>query len=232
MYRELFKKTSRYNSSLRYESLEVTKPENSMKSDFANLKRYASENKKLLDSPNNGNRIVFFGDSITEFWTKRNSTIFQNPNHINRGISGQTTSQMVLRFQQDVIELHPEKVVMLAGINDIAENTGPITVDAIFQNIIAIIEACMTHEIKVLLCSVLPSNTINWKSTIAPSDKIMHLNQLLSDYANEHTITFVNYYHPMVNASKGLNSEYTDDGVHPNAAGYKVMESILQPHLD
>jgi lysophospholipase L1-like esterase len=203
-----------------------------MKSDFANLKRYASENIKLHNSSNNGNRIVFFGDSITEFWTKRNATIFQDPNHINRGISGQTTSQMVLRFQNDVIELHPETVVILAGINDIAENTGPISIEAIFQNIITITGQALANHIKVILCSVLPSNTITWKTSVAPSDKIIQLNQLLSAYAENHKITFVDYYNVMVNKSKGLDSKYTDDGVHPNIEGYKVMEEIITPVLN
>lgn len=203
-----------------------------MKSDFANLKRYYSENIKLLDSNNNGNRIVFFGDSITEFWTKRNSTIFHNSNYINRGISGQTTAQMVLRFEQDVLKLHPATVVILAGINDIAENTGPITVEAIFQNIVTIIEASITNTIEVILCSVLPSNTISWKTDVAPADKIIQLNQLLSDYASENKIIFVDYYNPMVNENKGLDSKYTDDGVHPNSEGYNIMEEILKHQLD
>jgi len=203
-----------------------------MKSDFANLKRYTSENMKLSAIDNNGKRIVFFGDSITEFWTKRNSTLFQDPNHINRGISGQTTSQMVLRFGQDAIELHPKAVVILAGINDIAENTGPIPVADIFQNIVVLIEQAVANTIQVILCSVLPSNTISWKSGIAPADKIIELNQMLATYAAVNKIRFVDYYTPMVNKNNGLDSRYTDDGVHPNSDGYKIMEGILTRQLD
>lgn len=198
-----------------------------MKTDFANLKRYASENEKLHSTSNNGNRIVFFGDSITEFWTPKNSTLFQNPNHINRGISGQTTSQMILRFQQDVVELQPKLVVTLAGINDIAENNGPISIQAVFENIITMVNSAKAKKINVILCSVLPSNTISWKTNIAPSDKIIQLNQLIQSYAKNHKIKYVDYYHSMVDNNKGLDKKYSDDGVHPNSEGYKVMERIL-----
>lgn len=198
-----------------------------MKTDFANLKRYASANEKLHSANDNGNRIVLFGDSITEFWTSRNSTLFQNPNHINRGISGQTTSQMVLRFQNDVVDLHPKLVVILAGINDISENTGPITTESIFQNIITMVESAKVKHIDVVLCSVLPSNTITWKTTIAPSDTIIQLNQMIASYAENHKITYVDYYHSMVDNNKGLDRKYSDDGVHPNSEGYKIMERLL-----
>ena len=198
-----------------------------MKIDFPNLKRYASENLKLHESANNGNLIIFFGDSITEFWTKRNSDIFKKSNYINRGISGQTTPQMVLRFQQDVIDLKPATVIILCGINDIAENTGPISVGAIFQNIVVMAEHAIINKIKVMLCSVLPSNSITWKTDIAPSDKIIQLNQMLSGYAENNKIIYADYYSVMANKSKGLDFQYSDDGVHPNTAGYKVMEGII-----
>ncbi len=202
-----------------------------MKTDFPNLNRYASENTKLLALPNDGNRIVFFGDSITEFWTARNSTLFQNPNHINRGISGQTTSQMVVRFSHDVIDLQPQRVVILAGINDIAENNGPITVEEILQNIITMIELALANKIKVILCTVLPCNTITWRNHIAPADSIIQLNQMLFLYAKKQAIPFVDYYTPMVNKSKGLDIIYSDDGLHPNTEGYKVMEVIISQYL-
>ncbi len=198
-----------------------------MKADFANLKRYASANEKLHNVCNNGNRIVFFGDSITEFWTPLNSTIFQNTNHINRGISGQTTLQMVKRFQQDVVELHPKLVIILAGINDIAENTGPITVEAIFQNITSMVDLALNNTIAVVLCSVLPSNSISWKTNIAPSDKIIQLNQLITSYAEHHKIAYIDYYQAMVDNKNGLDSRYGDDGVHPNLEGYSVMEQLI-----
>ena len=198
-----------------------------MTTDFPNLKRYTSENQKLNNTSNNGNRIVFFGDSITEFWTPRNSTLFQNPTIINRGISGQTTSQMVLRFQQDVVDLHPNLVVILAGINDIAENTGPISVKAIFENIITMVAVAKANQIKVMLCSVLPSNKISWKANTNPSDKIIDLNQMIKTYADTNKITYVDYYTTMADSNKGLEKKYSDDGVHPNSEGYKIMERLV-----
>lgn len=202
-----------------------------MKADFANLKRYASENKKLLSNPNNGNRILFFGDSITEFWTPKNSIIFQLENVINRGISGQTTSQMVLRFQQDVIQLAPSTVVILAGINDIAENTGPILVEQIMENIILMSELANANAIKVILCSVLPANTFNWNPKLQPADKVIQLNQMIYTYAKSHKINYIDYYSAMVDENKGLLKKYGEDGVHPNLEGYKKMEELLQPFL-
>jgi lysophospholipase L1-like esterase len=202
-----------------------------MKADFANLKRYASENKKLLSNPNNGNRILFFGDSITEFWTPKNSIIFQLENVINRGIRGQTTSQMVLRFQQDVIQLAPSTVVILAGINDIAENTGPILVEQIMENIILMSELANANAIKVILCSVLPANTFSWNSKLQPADKVIQLNQMIYTYAKLHKINYIDYYSAMVDENKGLLKKYGEDGVHPNLEGYKKMEELLQPFL-
>jgi len=198
-----------------------------MKADFANLKRYASENEKWHQTSNNGNRIVFFGDSITEFWTPKNSTLFQNPNHINRGISGQTTSQMIHRFPFDVVALHPNTVVILAGINDIAENTGPISTEGIFENIITLVDCAIAHNINVVLCSVLPSNNINWNTAIAPSTKIIQLNRMLASYVKHHKIPYVDYYQPMVDNKIGLARKYSEDGVHPNSEGYKVMEQLI-----
>jgi lysophospholipase L1-like esterase len=202
-----------------------------MKDDFANLQRYASENKKLLSNPNDGKRIVFFGDSITEFWTPKNSNMFQLKKHINRGISGQTTSQMVLRFQLDVIQLAPTTVVILAGINDIAENTGCISLEKILENLISMIELALDNNIKVILCSVLPANTFSWNPKLLPADKVIQLNKMIYTYAKSHKISYVDYYSAMVDDNKGLLKKYGEDGVHPNFDGYKKMEELLQPFL-
>lgn len=202
-----------------------------MKDDFANLKRYASENKKLLSIPNDGERIVFFGDSITEFWTPKNSILFQHKNTINRGISGQTTSQMILRFQHDVIQLAPSTVVLLVGINDIAENIGPISLEQIMENIITMSELSNANAIQVILCSVLPANTFSWNPKLQPADKVIQLNQMIYAYAKSHKISYVNYYSAMVDENKGLLKKYGEDGVHPNLEGYKKMEELLQPFL-
>lgn len=197
-----------------------------MKADFANLGRYASENHKLhVPDPE---RIVFFGDSITEFWTPRNSSVFKNPHCINRGISGQTTSQMLLRFDQDVVQLRPKTVVILAGINDIAQNTGFISVPDIARNILDMAEKAFANQIEVALCSVLPSNNLHWRPDIDPTHKIIALNSLLSAYAAKHNLLYIDYYSHMVNTSGGLDTRYSDDGVHPNLNGYAKMEEIIR----
>ncbi len=202
-----------------------------MKVDFANLKRYAYENQKLQKTFNNEFRIVFFGDSITEFWTPKNSTLFHNTNYINRGISGQTTSQMVFRFQQDVIDIKPSKVIILAGINDLAENTGPISIEKIFENTITMVELANANKIKILLCSILPATAFSWRPDLYPADKIIQLNLMLKKYAFNKVIPFVDYYSAMVDSKIGLNKKYSDDGVHPNNEGYKVMEKELKSKL-
>ncbi len=203
-----------------------------MKVDFANLKRYASENEKLYKISNKGKRIILFGDSITEFWTPKNATLYQNLTIINRGISGQTTSQMVKRFQQDVVELHPHSVVILAGINDIAENSGPISLEAIRDNIIDMVDLALTSNIKVILCAVLPANHINWNPKIKPAEKVIVLNKMIKMYANNNQIPFVDYYTVMVDENYGLQKKLGEDGVHPNLKGYKLMEKTLKPFLE
>lgn len=175
--------------------------------------------------------IVFMGDSITEFWKARSDFFSENRNYINKGISGQTTSQMLPRFQQDVIDLKPTKVVILAGINDIAENTGFISIEEILENCITMIELALKHKIKVVLCSVLPANTFSWRPDLYPADKVIKLNQIIQKYALQKDIPFVDYYSEMVDTNKGLNKRYSEDGVHPNTEGYKVMETILSSFL-
>lgn len=197
-----------------------------MNKDWANLKKYATENKQLMQLQND-NTIVLMGDSITEFWKLNDEAFFTSNNLINRGISGQTTPQMLLRFRQDVIDLKPSKVVILAGINDIAENTGPISLEAIFGNIVSMVELTKANNIKVVLSSVLPSNKFNWNPKIEPADKVIALNRLIKDYALKDKISFVDYYSSMVDENKGLDIKYGEDGVHPNLNGYKLMESLL-----
>jgi lysophospholipase L1-like esterase len=197
-----------------------------MNKDWANLIKYATENKQLMQLQNT-NPIVLMGDSITEFWKVNDEAFFTSNNLINRGISGQTTPQMLLRFRQDVINLKPSKVVILAGINDIAENTGPISLEGIFGNIVSMVELSKANNIKVVLCSVLPSNKFNWNPKIEPADKVIALNRLIKGYASKNKISFVDYYSSMVDANKGLDIKYGEDGVHPNLNGYKLMESLL-----
>lgn len=192
--------------------------------DWANLNKFKQENMKIK---NKNNRVVFMGNSITEAWENIHPAFFELNHFVNRGISGQTTPQMLLRFRQDVIDLHPELVVILAGINDIAENTGPITLDEILKNIISMTELARANQIKVVLCSVLPANRFQWRPSIKPADKVIELNKKISDYADKSNLIYVNYYSDMVDDQKGLRKEFGEDGVHPNAKGYDLMEAIL-----
>jgi lysophospholipase L1-like esterase len=195
-----------------------------MQNDWANLNKYEFENKSCKLSSES---TVFMGDSITEFWKINDPDFFTSNDFIDRGISGQTTPQMLLRFRQDVIDLKPLKVVILAGINDIAENTGPISIEQIMGNIISMVELAQANKIKVIVCSVLPANKFNWNPKLQPADKVIQLNQLIATHAAKHKITFVDYYTALVDENKGLQKKFGDDGVHPNLEGYKVMEELL-----
>ena len=192
--------------------------------DWANLKKYEAENKTVKPMKN---ATVLMGDSITEFWKPTSPDFFKKYPLLDRGISGQTTSQMLLRFDQDVIQLKPSTVVILAGINDIAENTGPITLEEIFANIKNMVEKAKENKIKVVLCSVLPANNFYWNTKILPADKVIMLNKMINEYATKNKITYVDYYSKMVDDKKGLQKIYGEDGVHPNAEGYKIMETLL-----
>lgn len=198
--------------------------QNNHLAEWANLKKYQAENQSLTPMKN---AVVLMGDSITEFWKTNSPDFFAQYPLIDRGISGQTTSQMVVRFEQDVIALKPKTVVILAGINDIAENTGPITLEAVFDNIEIMVNMAKTHKIRPILCSVLPANKFWWNSKIYPADKVVALNKKIKAYALKNKITYVDYYSVMVDADKGLQYRYGEDGVHPNPNGYKVMEALL-----
>ena len=198
-----------------------------MNQDWPYLNKYRKAN-ALLEKPASGeNRIVFMGDSITEFWDTVDPEFFQGKSYINRGISGQTSPQMLVRFRADVINLKPAVVVILAGGNDIAGNTGPATLEMIQNNIFSMAELAKTHHIKVILCSVLPANYFYWKPTEKPADTIIALNEILSNYAAANNLLYVDYYSAMADEHKGLKAEYADDGVHPNKAGYQVMAPLV-----
>lgn len=196
-----------------------------LKKDWASMKRYAAENAKLADD-SAGQRVVFMGNSIIEGWSHTSPVFFENQSYINRGISGQTTSQMLVRFRQDVIELQPRVVLILAGTNDIAENTGPITTEKIAANIFSMAELSRANGIEPILCSVLPVKFYYWKKRIDPVPKIEALNGMIRTYCAANDIIFIDYYSSLVNTEKGLDWKYTSDGVHPNAEGYKQMEPL------
>ena len=200
--------------------------------DWANLERFKEENTSIMQEEITGKRIVFMGNSITEGWSTFDSVFFSENQFINRGIGGQTTPQMLLRFKQDVIDIKANTVIVLAGINDIAENTGPISLKQILGNIISMCELANQNKIRVILCSVLPANEFPWEPKINPTQKVIDLNEMLLDYANSKSITYVDYYSKMVDDKQGLISAYGYDPVHPNLEGYVIMKHILSEVLE
>lgn len=199
-----------------------------MNQDWPNLRKYKAENEILKSIESDSNRIVLMGDSITEFWLKLNPDFFESNSYINRGISGQTTPQMLIRFRADVIDLKPSIVVIHAGINDIAGNTGPATIDMIVNNIYSMVELAKSNNIKIILCALLPAYDFPWKSNQFPAEKIIEFNSLIQKYAFEHSIVYLDYYAAMVNKQLGMIQNYTDDSVHPNKNGYAIMEPLLE----
>lgn len=196
--------------------------------DWPYLAKYRDENALLPPPKVNENRVVFLGDSITEFWSKEHSFFSENKSFINRGISGQTTPQMLIRFRADVIDLKPKIVVLLAGGNDIAGNTGLSTTKMITDTIFSMTELAQVHQIKVILCTVLPANYFYWNPKEKPADRIIELNTALKKYATENKIPFVDYYSVMVDDKKGLKTELSEDRVHPNTAGYEIMSPLIE----
>jgi len=191
---------------------------------------------KLLPPPAQGEtRVVFMGDSITEGWgmkgtatTPDRGEFFPGKPYINRGISGQTTPQMLVRFRQDVILLKPQVVVLLAGTNDIAENTGKETMEEIGNNIASMSDLARANGIRVVLCSVLPASDFHWHKGLEPAPKTKALNAWMKDYAAKNGIVYVDYYSSMVNDEGGLKAELSPDGVHPNKAGYALMAPLAE----
>ncbi|WP_299553798.1 SGNH/GDSL hydrolase family protein [Seonamhaeicola sp.] len=203
-----------------------------IKNDWANLAYYQEANSLLQEPAKSENRVVFMGNSITEMWKVHVPTFFENESFINRGISGQTTPQMLIRFRQDVIQLQPRIVVILAGTNDIAGNTGPTTNQMILDNIISMIEMANANNVKVILCSVLPVNKYPWFPNLKPADRVISLNKSLESYAKKHSVQYVDYYSALVDKEKGLPKKYAPDGVHPNKLGYSIMEPLVLDALN
>ena len=196
--------------------------------DWANLSRYQKDNAKLAIPNPIQPRIVFMGNSITEGWMNKRPEFFSNNPYVNRGISGQTTPQMLLRFRQDVINLMPFAVVILGGINDIAGNTGHSTIEMIVNNIVSMAEISKANNIKVILCSVLPAYDFPWRKGLEPAEKIVKLNALLKNYANQHNLIYVDYFTSIADKSNGLKEKLGSDGVHPNISGYLIMEPLIE----
>ncbi len=205
--------------------------QNNPKDDWANLKKYAEADENLVRPASNENRVVFMGNSITEYWVKLDSSFFANKEYVGRGISGQTSPQMLLRFRQDVINLKPTIVVILAGTNDIAENTGPIALKDILGNIISMTQLAEANNIRVILCSVLPAYDFSWHHGLQPAEKIVKLNSMIKSYCDENNIIYADFYSSMVDERNGLDKKYTEDGVHPTSAGYKIMDRIIEKSI-
>ena len=179
-------------------------------------------------STSNMKKIVLIGDSITESWKGYSPEFFaENPYLINKGVGGETTPQILDRFNSDVVSLEPEFVIILAGINDIAQNTGYISVSETFANIVSMVEIANSHNISPILCSVLPASKIVWKPEIESADLVIELNEKLKGYCKENNIVYVDYFSSMVGENKELRSDLTYDGVHPDKKGYLIMEKIL-----
>jgi lysophospholipase L1-like esterase len=202
----------------------TTQAENS---DWANLGYYKKRNRELGLTGENEKRIVFMGDSITEEWGNLYPEFFSGKNYINRGIGGQTTPQMLIRFKPDAIDLKPDVIVILAGTNDIAGNTGPSTVRMITDNIFSMAELAIAYDIIVVLASILPVYQYSWADdVIDPPSIVDSINIKIKEYVENQGLVYLDYYSSMVDDRKGLKLDYTGDGVHPNEAGYKVMSTI------
>ena len=194
--------------------------------DFGRLCQYRAKNTELAKSgipP----RVVFMGDSITEFWDRQDPSFFTQ-GKVDRGISGQTTTQMLLRFRQDVIELKPQAVHIMAGTNDVAGNTGPSTLAQVEGNIASMAELAKAHGIRVILASIPPASHFPWRAQLKPAATIDAINAWMKDYAERNGFTYVDYHSAMADTEGGMKPGLAGDGVHPTREGYRVMEPLAE----
>ena len=196
--------------------------------DWPDLARYRADNAALPPPAPGENRVVFMGDSITDAWGHPVGVFFPGKPYIDRGISGQTTPQMLIRFRPDVIALQPNVVVILAGVNDIAGNTGPSTPQMIEDNFRSMAELAGANHIRVVLASILPAASFPWRPGIDPVEEIRAINTWIQDYCQKNGYVYLDYYSAMVNPEFGMKKNLTIDGVHPNAAGYAVMTPLAE----
>ena len=202
--------------------------------DWAKVRYYEQQNQELMGQPVPENRVVFMGNSITEDWARIHPDFFAENGYVGRGISGQTSYQFVVRFRTDVINLKPKAVVINAGTNDIAENSGPYNEDYTFGNIVSMVELAEVNGIEVILSSVLPAASFGWRESVTGApEKIKALNARIKAYAESKRIPYVDYYSRLLaDDGESLNPNYTKDGVHPMAAGYDVMERLVKQTID
>lgn len=199
--------------------------------DWPNFKEFQEANARLPQVKQNEKRVVFIGNSITIGWLQTHPDFFKNKPYVNRGISGQTTPQMLVRFRADVVDLDAAAVVLLAGTNDIAGNTGPVTLEMILDNIKSMTEIAQANNIKVILCSVLPAFDYPWRPGLAPNVKIPKLNKMIKRYAEESGAYYLDYFTALEDGNNGMIKEYTTDGVHLTLEGYQVMEPLVEKAL-
>lgn len=207
--------------------------------DWPALARYREDNQKVIAAKNDEWRVVFMGDSITDSWDNQTSGFFPGKPYINRGISGQTTPQMLIRFRTDVIQLQPRVVVILAGTNDIAGNTGPTTLEAIQNNLRSMAEIATANGIRVVLASLLPVSDYEIRdgkpivqTVRRPPDQILALNEWIKDYAENRSHIYLDYFSAMKDDKGFLKDELSNDGLHPNQQGYDVMAPLAQAAID
>jgi lysophospholipase L1-like esterase len=205
--------------------------EECLKYDWASLNRFREANKTLAFAKKEEQRVVvFIGDSITEGWIPAMPSFFTKEDYINRGIGGQTTGQVLVRFRPDVINLTPNVVVLMIGINDIAENNGTYNEEESFGNIVSMLQLAQANQIKAILCSITPADKFIWRTNIlAVSDKIISLNKRLKNYALQNGITYCDYHSAMVDSKNAMQSNYTTDGVHVTTVGYQLMSELIEP---
>jgi len=197
--------------------------------DWPNLGRYRAENEELKTSGNDKIKTVFMGDSITEGWSLNDPEFFSRNNFVNRGVGGQTSPQMLIRFKQDAIHLNPELIIINAGTNDIAGNTGPASPEMIIDNICSMAEIGLKNDIRIALSTILPVYKYPWneKVTNVP-DRILEINTTLQKYSEKHSLIFIDYFSSMVDEQRGLKLAYGVDGVHPTKQGYEEMSNVVK----
>lgn len=200
---------------------------NSSAQDWAKFGRYEAANDTVKVKP----RAVFMGDSITDNWAKKDLDFFTSNNYVGRGISGQTTSHMLVRFRRDVVDLHPKYVVIMAGTNDVALNNGEISHENILGNLISMCEIAKANKIKPILCSVLPADRFRWRPQLTPAEDLVKLNKMIKEYAESAKIPYVDYHSVLKDENNALPEKYAADGVHPNLDCYKIMEEIIVKYL-
>jgi lysophospholipase L1-like esterase len=207
-----------------------TADEDRLHNDWASLCRYRAENASLHRAT--GPRVVFMGDSITELWKVAHPEFF-GENYIDRGVSGQTTAQMLVRFRQDVIALKPVVVHLLAGTNDFAGNGGPTTLEAIKNNIASMVDLATANDIHVVLGSVPPAGMFPWRPTVLePAQHIVEMNEWLRRFAHERNLIYVDYHEPLADERDAMKQTFSNDGVHPNRDGYAVMEPLARRAIE